>query len=121
MKTNLELYEQTQEMAMIIAAGNGFIPVKENDFSIFTHLSRNARISGFFATAVAIQESINQHEMYDVLDECEEIILAKYHGEASAYALDIKIAKCHIAALVINKATDSIKKQEAFIADAIRN
>jgi len=116
--TNLEIYEQTQDIAKIIAAGNGYIPMKEGDSSVFNHLSKNPRNTGFFSTAVAIQELINQHEMGDVLDDVEESLLDKYHGEASAHDLAKKIAICHHAALIINKAMIEIKKQELFLSKA---
>lgn len=117
---NLAIYGQTQEMAMIIAQGNGHEPVNDGDYSVFNHLSKNQRVVGFFATAVIIQELVNQHEMVDVIDEVEEIMLAKFHGQASKEDLAREISKCQHAANIINNAMNDIEKQTNMIADALK-
>jgi hypothetical protein len=72
MATDLEIYKQTQELAMLIASGYGCVPIIEGDHSGFVHNSNNPRIAGFFATAVKVQEFLNNHEMSDVIDSYEE-------------------------------------------------
>ncbi len=111
--TEIEIYEQTQGLAQIVLAGQGYELNESSDKSVINHLSRNPRVANAFATAVEIQEFLHQHEMADVIDEYEQHLIDTFHKDAWLIDSERSMFSLHLEGLIMNKAFDDIKAMKA--------
>ena len=67
-KRYLEVYKETQHLAYILAQLDGF-EAKECSFN---SRHKNIRIVEYFKKACVANETLNQHEMTDIVEDVEE-------------------------------------------------
>jgi len=69
--TDAEIYEETQKLAMAMAAKQSFEPAPGCDHTIFARNSISLQMVQFFELAVLAMEVLMGHEMTDVITEIE--------------------------------------------------